>query len=80
MIPVCIEEPNFNTLFVQQEIVPLEQLLVEWLLVLLYCLLPLQLGLHGGVDGNHKNISLTYLVGGLIKKDVIIYIYDRDVL
>lgn len=39
-----------------------EQLLAEWLLVLLYCLLLQQLGLRGGDVGNHKNTSLMYPV------------------
>ena len=41
---------------------PQEQLLAEWLLALLYYLLHLQLVLHGGGGGNHKNISSMYLV------------------
>lgn len=40
----------------------LELLLEVWLLVLLYCLLPLPLHLHGGVEENHKNISLMFQV------------------
>lgn len=48
---------------------PQEQLLEVWLLVLLYYLLLLQLVLHGGAEGNHKNISLMYLVSGLTEKD-----------
>lgn len=47
-----------------QEVVPLvlEQLLVEWLLVLPCYLLFLQLVLHTGAAGNRKSISLMYLV------------------
>ena len=48
---------------------PQEQLLEEWLLVLLYCLLHQQLVLHGGGGGSHKNISLMYLVCTLPKKN-----------
>lgn len=39
-----------------------ELLLEVWLLVLLYCLPPLPLHLHGGVEENHKNISLMFQV------------------
>lgn len=46
---------------------PLGQLLEELLQVLLYCLLLLQLHLHGGVEGNPKNFSLMYLVSYLTK-------------
>jgi hypothetical protein len=47
--------------------VPLGQLLEVLLQVLLCCLLPLQLRLHGGVEGNLKNFSLMYLVSHLTK-------------
>lgn len=47
---------------------PQEQLQEVWLLVLLYYLLLLQLVLHGGAEGNRKNISLMYLVRGLTEK------------
>jgi hypothetical protein len=49
--------------FLQEVALPvLEQLLVEWLLVQPCYLLFLQLVLPIGGAGNHKNISLMYLV------------------
>jgi hypothetical protein len=52
-----------TTLFVQEVVPPvLEPLLVEWLLVRPCYLLFLQLVLHIGGAGNHKNISLMYQV------------------
>jgi hypothetical protein len=50
--------------FVQEvALLVLEQLLVEWLLAQPCYLLFLQLVLPIGSAGNHKNISLKYLVG-----------------
>ena len=48
----------------QKEVVPLvlERLLGELLQALLFCLLLLQLALHGGVAVNLKNTSLMSLV------------------
>ena len=42
---------------------PLEPLLEELLLVLHFCLLPLQSYLPGGDEGNHRSTFLMYLVG-----------------
>lgn len=57
-----LQDYSVKNFLLQEGIVQLEQLLGEWLRVLLYCLLHLLLAMHGGVEGNLKNISLMYLV------------------